>query len=824
MNHLKYKYTVILLLEKEGSSFPHQEEFAALKANHGIQMIPVSLFSNDTEALNQALKIAQGDYLLFLHEGDFLQERLLFELDTIIKSYADAVDVFHFVEANDENGGIVPSLMNLWDTYGLRIDNIAEFAFKFDREIVFSHSSDLEFSLREFLISYIRKKMKVLQVEVGTLVYRKPIHKDFKGYLKCCLQEYGKKVPEKLPYFQQYNLVKDFCETAWESEEETLFYRQLLESIDDDLIIDVIGMGNLSLILWMLKIKHQRVPEILPIPNDGIIRVNDYNIACMSYFAVTLHFLKVEHGKLSIEGNISLPAFWENENQFFIRHNDHMQALTLQDREMDLYVGKVRYESRKVFQVELPMDTEKNEIEFFNSLDGNLYPYGKINAQRFCPVADIIKDQYCYLDGMVLFIQGNKLFCNRCEEEKRLLLEAKFQNSLRSIHSKGALTAIKLRTQFLQHAPHKKKPVWLFMDRVDRADDNGEVMFRYMKGHDDIDSYFIIQDGSQDYKRMEPLGGVVALNSEEHLSLVLQADCILSSQANGLVENPFGEDSEFYRDLYHQPKIVFLQHGITKDDQHTTFNRYNTNFWGFVTSSQLEKQSIVDGKYYYDEKVVWLTGMPRFDKLYNNDRKIVLIMPSWRKGLMSQQWDEDTKSMIWKVVEDFYDSAYVQRYKSLLHNQRLIEKCKKTGYQIAFMPHALMEPYIDNFVDEDSSCVYWDRTKSYRDAFAEGSILVTDYSSVAFDFAFLEKPIIYYQFDRQAFFASHTYTQGYFDYQRDGLGPVVSEEEELIDAIIHYIESGCKVEKLYQERADRVFQYRDQNACKRICQKILEEN
>lgn len=824
MNHLKYKYTVILLLEKEGTSFPHQEEFAILEANHGIQMIPVFLSSGYTEALNQALKMTQGDYLLFLHEGDFIQERLFSELDTVIKDRADPVDVFHFVEANGEDEGVTSSLVNLWDSYGLRIDNIAEFAFKFDKEIVFSGSSDLEFSLRAFLTSYIRKKMKVLQVRAENCFYRKPVHKDFKGYLKCCLQEYGKKTSEKLSYFQQYNVVKDFCQSEWDSEEEALSYNGILKNIDDDLIIDAIGMGNLSLILWMLKIKYEKSPEILPIPNDGIIRVNDYNIACMSYFAVTLHFLKVEHGKLMIEGNISLPAFWDQENQFFIRHNGSLQAVPLQDREMDLYVGKVRYESRKVFQVELPVDAEKNEIEFLNSLNGNHYSYGKINAQRFCPVADIIKNQYCYVDGVALFIQSNHLFCNRCGEEERLLLEAKFQNSLRSIHSEGALTAIKLRSQFLQNASHKKKPIWLFMDRVDRADDNAEVMFRYMKEREDIDSYFIIQDGCQDFKRMEPLGGVVALNSEEHLSLVLQADCILSSQANGLVENPFGEDSEFYRDLYHQPKIIFLQHGITKDDQHTTFNRYNTNFWGFVTSNQLEKQSIVDGKYYYDEKAVWLTGMPRFDKLYNNDQKIVLIMPSWRKGLMSQQWYEDTQSMIWKVVADFYDSTYVKRYKSLLHNQRLVQKCKETGYRIAFMPHALMEPYIHNFVEEDSGCVYWDRNKSYRDAFAEGSILVTDYSSVAFDFAFLKKPIVYYQFDRQEFFASHTYTQGYFDYQQDGLGPVVAEEEELVDAIIHYIESGCKVEKMYQERADRVFQYRDQNACKRICQKILEEN
>lgn len=58
------------------------------------------------------------------------------------------------------------------------------------------------------------------------------------------------------------------------------------------------------------------------------------------------------------------------------------------------------------------------------------------------------------------------------------------------------------------------------------------------------------------------------------------------------------------------------------------------------------------------------------------------------------------------------------------------------------------------------------KEKSYRDAFAEGSMMITDYSSVAFEFAYLRKPIVYYQFDKKAFFEKHTYRKGYFDYEK----------------------------------------------------------
>lgn len=47
--------------------------------------------------------------------------------------------------------------------------------------------------------------------------------------------------------------------------------------------------------------------------------------------------------------------------------------------------------------------------------------------------------------------------------------------------------------------------------------------------------------------------------------------------------------------------------------------------------------------------------------------------------------------------------------------------------------------------------------------------MITDYSSVAFDFAYMKKSLVYAQFDREAFFEGQTYDEGYFNYETDGL-------------------------------------------------------
>ena len=50
------------------------------------------------------------------------------------------------------------------------------------------------------------------------------------------------------------------------------------------------------------------------------------------------------------------------------------------------------------------------------------------------------------------------------------------------------------------------------------------------------------------------------------------------------------------------------------------------------------------------------------------------------------------------------------------------------------------------------------------------AIMITDYSSAAFDMAYLEKEVIYYQFDKGDIFKNnaHTYQKGYFEYSREG--------------------------------------------------------
>ena len=111
---------------------------------------------------------------------------------------------------------------------------------------------------------------------------------------------------------------------------------------------------------------------------------------------------------------------------------------------------------------------------------------------------------------------------------------------------------------------------------------------------------------------------------------------------------------------------------------------------------------------------------------------------------------------------------------------------------------------------------------NYQQVFEESKLLITDFSSVAFDFAYLKKPIIYYQFDKELFFSKH-YKQGYFEYERDGLGSVIYTDKDIINKIKFYFDNNFKIEDKYLDRINNTFKYTDKNNCKRLVDYLKKE-
>ena len=362
------------------------------------------------------------------------------------------------------------------------------------------------------------------------------------------------------------------------------------------------------------------------------------------------------------------------------------------------------------------------------------------------------------------------------------------------------------------------KPVVIIADRVNMARDNGEALFKYLiaNGYDsEYDIYFAVLRDTPDYQRMKEIGPVLDFGSEEYKKKFLIADKVITSGFDSWFSNAFGDDYIYMADLYRFGHY-FLQHGIIMNDWSRGLNYTRTGFRNFFTSAEGEYRSILDDTYGYTEDEVKLTGLARYDHLVDEAEKLIVVAPTWRKELAGEV-DREKGSRFYS--EAIKGSDFHRFYQGLISDGRLLDAMREKGYRGEFYLHP---SFIANYEDFEGNDVFKVlRDADYNRVFRKAAILITDYSSINMDFAYLNKPVIYSQFDKDTFFERHGCNSGYFDYERDGFGPVCTTIQEVTDNILSLIRSGHKMDDKYVERTDSFFKYRDKNNCRRIAEVIF---
>jgi CDP-glycerol glycerophosphotransferase (TagB/SpsB family) len=355
------------------------------------------------------------------------------------------------------------------------------------------------------------------------------------------------------------------------------------------------------------------------------------------------------------------------------------------------------------------------------------------------------------------------------------------------------------------------------MDRPNKAGDNAQALFEYaVKQQDGIKKFFTINKDSSDYQSLKNIGTTIPWRSIRQLLYFLISDKIISSQADEIVINPFGRYQKYLFDLY-KFDFIFLQHGITHNDLSGWLNKADKNIKLFITASEREYDSILNNNYLYSKEEVLLSGFPRYDKLNNTLKQKVLLMPTWRESLSTKVNKHGERGR----NENFTESDYFKFYNNLINNKKLLKILEEKNYYIKFCLHPNLIPNAEDF--EKNPFVKISTTIcDYKKEFNEGAILITDYSSVVFDFAYLQKPVIYAQFDNERIFNENTYNKGYFNYKEDGFGPVCEDLKSTVNSIIKILENNSKLEDKYKQRVKEFFTYHDKKNCQRVYNAILE--
>jgi glycosyltransferase involved in cell wall biosynthesis len=370
------------------------------------------------------------------------------------------------------------------------------------------------------------------------------------------------------------------------------------------------------------------------------------------------------------------------------------------------------------------------------------------------------------------------------------------------------------------------RDAWVLIDRVFNADDSAEHLFRHLRAtRPNLNAWFVIQRGTPDHQRLVRDGyrrRIVPHGSLRWTLLMLNCARLISSHGDDAVIRP-----RAIRDLADPGwRTVFLQHGIIKDDLSTWLNRKDLDI--FVASTQAEFDSIVgdDTTYRYTTKEVKLTGLPRFDRVLEEGerfppdrRDLILIAPTWRQWLSESEPVVTGRHSV--RSDNFAASQYAREWTAAINSPELKELAERTGLTVALLlhPNLLGEARLETLPHVRQLSFEGHNVQEY---FARARVLVTDYSSMFFNAAYIERPIVYFQFDRDLINAGwHTGRHGYFDYERDGFGPVALTVEETLAAIRKTVENGPEPEQVYLDRIRTTFPERDGRCSERVAEAVL---
>ncbi|MBR5874953.1 MAG: CDP-glycerol glycerophosphotransferase family protein [Oscillospiraceae bacterium] len=812
-------------------------------------------------ARNEGLKYAEGRFLNFMDSDDIMETDAFEKMYNFFIAHEDETDIVtiplqffdamtgpHWQNNKFNNGSRVIDLQKE-PNHTLMFVNASLFSGELRDKIEFDPTLPCGEDIK-VIYTHLIKKMTLGVVSdtcywyrrrsvggaslIATAHGKKSWYFDYFYNLQFWVLDYYK---NELGYIPDYVKYVFASETQWRfrkdsnnivqrnilTESEFEKYKELLrlsiQEIDDDMLVsEPYIYFEQRLFLLLYKYNAQKA-QLVNYNGDILVGFNDCIVGKLSSALLEVNIVSIKDNTLKIEGLATLPRTGYAYNIGY-KIKDIFYPAEWLPFETEEQVLDTDILNKRAFSIAINLnDIDKDAcVKFALMVDDKCVDLSNIDYKHTSPITNKNKNIFYSAKDYIVYAERHWVSIVKADDRVKSNKNKKLMKSLFADKKNPAsLKAFITRSIMPVLARFKKKEIWLISDRYTKAGDNGEAFFRYMMDKKDVDSYFLLFKTSDDYDRLNKFGKVVEPYSWKHKMLHLLSDVIVSAHADDFVVNPFRNQSVYYQDILADKKFVFLQHGIINNDISDWYNRLKINADVFVTSALSEYESIRGERYLYENKEVCLTGLPRYDLLEDKKEKKITFMPTWRAYLV-EDWGDGSGNR--RVKDSFNKSSYFKMYMELLNNQDLIEAARKNDYTIQWVVHPNMRDTVDKMLfDESVEIVSSD--VAYKDIFAKSSMVVTDYSSVMFDMAYLRKPVLYYHADKDEFYSGgHTQKKGYFEHERDGFGEVEYTSEDMINRLIEYMENDCKLKDIYNDRINKFFAYNDKNNCQRVYEAI----
>lgn len=254
---------------------------------------------------------------------------------------------------------------------------------------------------------------------------------------------------------------------------------------------------------------------------------------------------------------------------------------------------------------------------------------------------------------------------------------------------------------------------------------------------------------------------------------------------------------------------TFYRSGMSLEEMRSTYDN-DVSKYNYMISPSSFTTEVFQSAFLINKERLIETGYPRNDILSNyqdedinriktkfnlpKDKKVILYAPTWRDNSFN------LKGYTFKLEVDF------KKWQKTLSEE----------YIVVFKPHYLI---VNNFdLESVKDFVYFvDPQEDISTLYLIADILITDYSSVFFDFAILKRPIYFYMYDLESY--RYELRGFYLDIYQDLPGQIIEDENLLLEKIKQNNFDYNKL-KLFNHRFNN---HEDGNASKRVLEILLKQ-
>lgn len=223
-----------------------------------------------------------------------------------------------------------------------------------------------------------------------------------------------------------------------------------------------------------------------------------------------------------------------------------------------------------------------------------------------------------------------------------------------------------------------------------------------------------------------------------------------------------GKNVTFYRSKMSKSEMTeTYDNDVKKYNYFISPNAFATN--KFKSSFKIKQEIIVESGYPRNDFLTNVTSSKIYELRYKynipKDKKVILYAPTWRDNAFT------AKGYIFELKADF------NFWKSKLGDE----------YIVIFKPHYLI---INKYNNEDLNGFLYtvNENEDINELYVISDILITDYSSVFFDYAILKRPIYFYMYDLKEY--EENLRGFYLDINNDLPGDIITNEFDLLEAIL----------------------------------------